>query len=525
MKVIKPAQLSSTDGSITRATTATYVDSTGILKVAAIDEVRFNHNFNTLVYEGLLIEESRTNLLTYSEVLHDTTKWDVGSTLSGYYTVTNEGVLLSPYGTTGGVAKFISTGTQELFLRKSGLSLTSGTTYSSAIFVYVPSQAGVTSFRLQVDFNDADATGYTEDITAFNKWVKVVIPLKSITAARTVMDFNIAVNSGTAVPSGFTFYAMGAQLEAGASSSSYIPTVASAVTRAADVSTGYGLMYTTVTDSTAVWSSGATYALGAKVRYSNRIWESVQASNTNHTPTSSPTWWLEIGPDNMHAAFDNQISTVSTAITSMTFVVRVGNVIDSVALINMSAVTADIVMFDPVAGIVVNEKSGLSGLAVYDWYQYFFYDPLLIRTQVIFSGLPAYSNAYITIRLTGNLGDIVSLALAAFGQIETLGGTQYGANSGIIDYSVKETDEFGTVTFVKRNFSKRLSAQLFIDNNSLNRVSRYLSGIRATPVVWIGADDPRFEEAVIVYGFYKEFSMDIAYPNHSLCSLEIEGLT
>lgn len=341
------------------------------------------------------------------------------------------------------------------------------------------------------------------------------------TYKRSKLTFTTTTTSLTVTVTGSVKYA---QLETGVVATSWMKTLGATATRAADTTTGSGLIYTSVTDSTSVWSNATTYVLGAKVRYNYRVYESLQASNTNHQPNTSPTWWLDTGPDNMHAAFDNQVSTVSQATTKMTFVVRAGTV-DSVALINMSGLVARLAMYEPTAGLVAQKTAGLSGLDIFDWYQYFFYDPLLKRTQVIFSGLPSYSNAFISIEIEGAPGDIISLALAVFGLIEDLGGTQYGASAGIIDYSIKNTDEFGTVTFVQRNFSKRLSAQLFVSNVALNRVQRFLYSIRAVPSVWIGADDPQLEEALVVYGFYKDFSTDISYPSHSLCSLEIEGLT
>lgn len=341
------------------------------------------------------------------------------------------------------------------------------------------------------------------------------------TYKRTTLTFTSATTNLTATVTGTVSYA---QLETGPMASSWMKTLGTSATRAADVTTGSGLIYTTVTDPNALWSNAATYSTGQVVRHGYRLYESLQDTNLNHQPDTSPTWWLNIGPDNMHAAFDMQVSTVSTATTKMTFVVKAGSV-DSVALINMTGVTARMVMYDPVAGIVAQKVAGLSGLDVFDWYQYFFYDPLLIRTQVVFSGLSVYPSSYITIEIEALPSETVSVALAIFGLIEELGGTQYGASAGIIDYSIKDTDQFGNVTFIQRNFSKRLSAQVFVANSALNRVQRFLYSIRAVPSVWIGSDDPQLEEALVVYGFYKDFSTDIAYPSHSLCSLEIEGLT
>ena len=56
------------------------------------------------------------------------------------------------------------------------------------------------------------------------------------------------------------------------------------------------------------WSSGTTYALGDKVilTSTHRVYESLQAANTNHNPTeAASTWWLDIGPTNRWAMFDD----------------------------------------------------------------------------------------------------------------------------------------------------------------------------------------------------------------------------
>ena len=51
----------------TRSTTGSYYNSAGVLSTAAINAPRFDYDPVTLESVGLLIEESRTNLLTYSE--------------------------------------------------------------------------------------------------------------------------------------------------------------------------------------------------------------------------------------------------------------------------------------------------------------------------------------------------------------------------------------------------------------------------------------------------------------------------
>jgi hypothetical protein len=72
----------------TRASTATFVGSNGLIQSAAINAARFDHDPITLACKGLLIEESRTNLVFPSATLTTQTR-----------TVTATGHTLSFYGT------------------------------------------------------------------------------------------------------------------------------------------------------------------------------------------------------------------------------------------------------------------------------------------------------------------------------------------------------------------------------------------------------------------------------------------
>jgi len=82
----------------TRASTATYFNSVGAITSAAINEARFDYNPTTLAALGLLIEESRTNLVLNSATLitQNVTVTAVAHTLSFYGTGT---VVISGTGT------------------------------------------------------------------------------------------------------------------------------------------------------------------------------------------------------------------------------------------------------------------------------------------------------------------------------------------------------------------------------------------------------------------------------------------
>lgn len=286
------------------------------------------------------------------------------------------------------------------------------------------------------------------------------------------------------------------------------------------------LISTTATNAEANWSSATTYTSGQIISYSGKRWESLQSSNLNKVPTAEPLWWLDLGADNKHAMFDDVVATSTVATTELTVVLAPNQTFDSIALININASVVSISVTDGSGGPVVYENTiGLSSETIVDWYGYFFYDPLLKRTQAIFYNIPPYQNAVVTITLENSVGEQVSVSTLTYGTLFNIGGTQYGASAGIVDYSVKTTDEFGNTTFVKRAYSKRLSAQVAVKNSDLNRVQSLLYGLRATPAVWIASDNPTFEEAMIVYGWYRDFTTEIAYPTYSLVSIELESLT
>jgi hypothetical protein len=72
----------------TRASTGTFTDSAGVLQTAAINAPRFDYNPTTLVAQGFLVEEARTNLLLNSNTLstQSVTVTAVAHTLSFYGT-------------------------------------------------------------------------------------------------------------------------------------------------------------------------------------------------------------------------------------------------------------------------------------------------------------------------------------------------------------------------------------------------------------------------------------------------------
>lgn len=284
---------------------------------------------------------------------------------------------------------------------------------------------------------------------------------------------------------------------------------------------GSQLVSTTATESVATWLVGTTYAIGAKVQYIDKIYESLVGSNVGNQPNTSPTQWLDLGADNRRAMFDALVNSQTTATTSFTTVVKPLVAFNSLAYLNIVGATLDITIRDGLAGPITYTRSiPLDDTLIIDWYMYFF-EPFDLKTDVILTDIPVYNTSHITTVITG-VGT-VAIGAMIYGTQYSLGNTQYGATIGIKDYSVKTTDAFGNTSFVQRAYSKRMDADVMLNNSNLNFVHRLLSDIRAIPVVWIGSDAEDFKP-LVMFGYYRDFNISIPYPTYSMCNISIEGL-
>jgi len=224
----------------TRSTTATFTGSNGLVQSAAINAPRFDYSPTTLAPLGLLIEEQRTNLLVYSNDLSQSPTWSVTTA-----TLTPNAVV-SPDGTQN--AAVISAASQNPLAAQFFTIAANTTTY--CISAYVKYVSGTSNFRLRcaltngtavatnIAFNAetgafvSSSAGAVYTITnAGNGWFKVSL-LATNNSTNTRLNFQLFSGNDTTVTNSMAVY--GAQAEVGAFPTSYIPTVASQVTRTAD---------------------------------------------------------------------------------------------------------------------------------------------------------------------------------------------------------------------------------------------------------------------------------------------------
>ena len=252
-------------------------------------------------------------------------------------------------------------------------------------------------------------------------------------------------------------------------------------------------------------------------RYRRRV-----AGVTATPPESDTENWAYIGGTNRWAMFDD--TSAATVATTAPLVATIApGVCNSIAILGLQGRTLQITVTNGEGGPTVYTRTiNLDTSRVLNWYQYFF-EPFTTRQVVVLHDLPPYPNARITISLDGP-GD-VSMAHCIVGTVYDLGVSLAGANVGIRDYSRKTTDEATQiVTLERRRYAKTMRLRLLIDNTAVNTVHQRLEGLRATPCVWIGSQNAALEP-LVVYGFMKDFNLDLQHAASSYYSLEIEGMT
>lgn len=273
------------------------------------------------------------------------------------------------------------------------------------------------------------------------------------------------------------------------------------------------------------WSSVITYLVGETVTYNHKLYECL-IQNTDKQPnlyTSGTTvYWLDLGYTNRYKMFDDKVQSQTTRLESLTFTLAPGEVIDSIAFLDVEATTIEITMTDPVEGEVYHEELDLvTQAAIVDGYTYFF-EPIILEDAAVLLGIPPYVSATIEITVT-NTGGIAKVGTCAIGTQKYLGDTQRGASFTIIDYSKKEEDTFGNFYVLERAFSKEMNAELVMEMAAFDDVNKTLAQYRARPVIWVGTDVNL--SSFIIYGFWRSFNTIAAGPIHATCSIKVLGLS
>lgn len=220
--------------------------------------------------------------------------------------------------------------------------------------------------------------------------------------------------------------------------------------------------------------------------------------------------WTEQGT----AAFTQDIPGIIVEVTP-------GQIINSIALMNVQAVTIQIIMTDPVDGVVFNQIFNLISFigigTIYDW----LFDPLDFDINLVVFNLPSYSGA--TTRVIINHPNEAKCGAMVVGTLFDVGTSVYGVRYGIKNYSQKITDPItGAFTISQGTFKSVADVDVIVDPNRFTSVLNKLTSLRNTATVWVADEDI---SGTIQFGFYNSFNEIYSNPAEVVCQLSIEGLS
>lgn len=268
----------------------------------------------------------------------------------------------------------------------------------------------------------------------------------------------------------------------------------------------------------AVWNSGSTYYQGNTVQVAgtvNKIYECIAVSVTaGYSPevdvTKATPKWVEIGGTNKYAMFDGlrDTATVTTTGTGITVIATLSTVADSVSILRIRNITQ----------VVIKGYSTYPTTVVYNKT----YNTTNL-VNLIVTDLPTSSNLTVEVIFTGTAP--ISIGTLVIGKYIYLGTLQQGAECISLNFSSIDRDTFGNPYMIKRRSVPKLQLKIFTEANNISNLLYYKSIIEAVSVVWVGLESQttsKYYNALIMQGFFKEFSFEIDNPIGPMINLEIE---
>lgn len=245
-----PSFLTASGGGFLRSSTGTYFDSAGVMQTAGIHSPRFEYDPVTHAAKGLLIEESRTNGLKYSEQF-DNAVWFMANVAVSANAAT------APDGASS-ADKITETADANQHYWHQNYSYISGTTYTHSFYVKAGEKTtfsihlstpafgsgtnGRGIYNLSTETATITGTGATGGILSVgNGWYRCWITQQATASSNAPLYLSFGTISSYTGDGVSGLYIWGAQLEAGAFPTSYIQTTSASVTRSPDrllISTG-----------------------------------------------------------------------------------------------------------------------------------------------------------------------------------------------------------------------------------------------------------------------------------------------
>jgi hypothetical protein len=285
---------------------------------------------------------------------------------------------------------------------------------------------------------------------------------------------------------------------------------------------------TTVTEPAAsetAWVSGGTYVAGDKrVRSTtHRVYRcAVGHTGITTLPENDTTRWVDDGPTQRWAPFDNYVSTGASGATSLTYVIQTGYV-NALALYGLVGTSVTLSIKDSPTGTVIFNKTYSLYESAPNWYEYLFVEQKSL-TKLVISDLPIRPLATMTITVAAATGAAVDVGMIVPGDYQSLlgdssgfGGTTYGASAEPVTYSYINTDEYGKTTIVRRHAATSMRATVTLPRAQADSALAIIQGVLDVPVAWVATDASGYA-GLNVFGLG---SARVSYDGFNIANIDI----
>lgn len=322
----------------------------------------------------------------------------------------------------------------------------------------------------------------------------------------------------------------------------------------------------------AAYNAGTTYALDAEVSVAGsansfEVYRSLQASNTGHTPASSPSWWRHLGttygvynagtayvtgdrvidavnhleylalanstgvaltdatkwqvqgPTNRWKALDLNSSTGTTAPSPLSYTITPGKRVDAVGLAGIVADSYTISVDDG-SGEIWTYTENLGTRVVLSWLDWLT-KPFTFRSESGVFDLPLISTAVVTITFTRASGDVTVGALFV-NRHTFIGDMETAPSDDPENFSTFTRDLEGSAsTFVEKRVIPILTATCLAEAAKVPEIRDLRNALRATPAFYAGLQDPTnpYFGSVQRVGVWRRFKIT---PDHAGARVEID---
>ena len=277
------------------------------------------------------------------------------------------------------------------------------------------------------------------------------------------------------------------------------------------------------------YSAGTTYAEDeiVIVAADHRKYVSLDSGNTGNTPVGGVTdiWWSVSAATAPWAPFDKKIGMRVERSGTIEYEITPAGIVAGIAFFKLDAASVDIVMTDPVEGVVyTNSINLISDSNVFDAYSHRF-APFLLTRHTVVVDIPPYISGVISITINAESNTaIAKCGEIVFGALQYSGASQYSPTLEILNYTTIIPDVWGNLEVVERSFSNKVNVEMVLANSIIQSALDFFENYRAIPVVWIPVENGVTVGPMLTYGYYKTMSVVFSYPEYSVVNVELIGM-